>query len=183
VPAAAIAPTTECELVLQQGDWWTRARGSVTWCCHKGTGGHRPGQGVHATPQRTWGCTRSVTLLWATIGRCSTKKATRAKASHRDRQVSTTAWDGVAACRDADGGGVVPLRLSMTTHTTDEWRSSCVSPNMGGEGRGVGGGGRRAAVPANNLKWEGKGIGVRSGPRPPPAATVVCTWTFDEAAP
>jgi hypothetical protein len=36
---------------------------------------------------------------------------------------------------------------------------------------------------ANNLKWEGKGIGVRSGPRPPPAATVVCTWTFDEAAP
>ena len=55
----------------------------------------------------------------------------------------------------------------------------------GGEG-GVGGGGVGQSYlldHANNLKWEGKGIGVRSGPRPPPAATVVCTWTFDEAAP
>jgi hypothetical protein len=70
---------------------------------------------------------------------------TRAKASRRDRQeVNTTAWDGDAcdgvrggvAGRDADRGGVAPLRLSMTMHTTDEWRSSCVNRNMVGEGRG-----------------------------------------------
>ncbi len=67
-------------------------------------------------------------LLWATIRRCSKKEATRAKASRRDRQeVNTTACNGDAcdgvgggvAGRDADGGGVVPLRLSMTMHTTD----------------------------------------------------------------
>jgi hypothetical protein len=67
-------------------------------------------------------------------------------------------------------------------YTTDEWRSSCVNRNMAGEGKGGGGGGvgqpyllDHGASVANSLKWEGKGNGVRSGPRPPPAATVgVC---------
>jgi hypothetical protein len=95
-----------------------------------------------------------------------------------------TACDGVGggvAGRDADGGDVVPLRLSMAMHTTDEWRSSHMGgEGRGGEGRGGGGGGvgqpyllNHGASVAN--KWEGKGNGVTSGPRPPPAATVgVC---------
>jgi len=68
---------------------------------------------------------------------------------------------GGVAGREADGGGVVPLRLSTAMYTTDEWRSSCVNRNMGGEGRGGegrGGGGRRAAAPARPWnKWEGRG--------------------------
>jgi hypothetical protein len=91
--------------------------------------------------------------------------------------VNTAAWDGDAcdgvgggvAGRVADGG-VVPLRLSMTMHTTDEWRSSCANRNMGGEGRGGRGGGASGSRTCSTMCKQVGGEGRRGHVRPEAAS-------------